>query len=239
MQMRRWAPSDLGSKLKVWLDERGLVVGTGYQDDNDQSGNGVNYHQGTAADQPATGRTINGKAAPDFDGTNDWMDTIAAGKTLVNIVSAGAHDYWATFDADAISGTSTNPYSDTNILGDSLAYFGLFMGVISGVNKLFAYCWDTADRSVIFAPAALGLHNVHSWHESGQNNAELDGVAGTPVACGNLGATTGTPRIGNGYSAGLYFNGALGLFFATNAACSADERALAKHYVACRSGRAA
>lgn len=63
---------------ELLLDERGLTVGTGYSAWANQGTAGGNATQGTAGKQPGTARTINGLAAPDFDGTDDSMLTSLA-----------------------------------------------------------------------------------------------------------------------------------------------------------------
>jgi hypothetical protein len=237
-QLRRWSPPD-GGTVKVWLDERGLHVGTGYDQDNDQSGNGVNFANATAAQQPATGRTLNGYAAPDFDGTNDSLDTTASGKVLSAIAAGTGAEYeWFTWvDLDAVTGTSATTYLDDAVFADTGQYFGLFIRNVSGVPHFRVYTWDTNDRNVDMT-GSTGVHTVHGWHDGTNINGELDGAAGTPVACTGIGSRTALLGLGHG-SGSTYFNGAFGGWFCYAANLSTEQRQRAKHYVACKSGKPA
>lgn len=238
-QVRRWSPPD-GGTVKVWLDERGLHVGTGYDQDNDQSGNGVNFTNAVAAQQPATGRTLNGYAAPNFDGSNDNLDGTASLKVLSDVTagSGPAYEWFAWLDLDAAAGTSATTYLEDAVFADLGQYFGLFVRNVSGTPHFRVYTWDSGDRNVDM-PGSTGVHTVHGWHDGTNINGELDGTSPTsPVACGAIGSRTAPMAVGHG-SGSTYFDGGFGGWFCYAANLSAEHRLRAKHYVACKAGKPA
>ena len=145
--VQAFSPLDLSPAL--WLDASDTStiteVGGAVSQWDDKSGNGNDFTQGTAANQPTTGtRTQNGLNVLDFDGTADFMvggdilDVLTGGLTMVGVVkmdvTTGNRAFFGKSRADSTAGR----YS----------LFWTTSGFVSGVTNSFtALFHDTAQRA--------------------------------------------------------------------------------------------
>ena len=116
------------------LDERGLTTDTGYSAWANQGSAGGNVVQATGANQPGTGRTINGRAAPDFDGTDDSMLSSLAPSAYMTtsefegILVIQADALPATVAANWYTGPAIIAVSTSSTFGVALTRDGLRLG---------------------------------------------------------------------------------------------------------------
>lgn len=102
----------LGS-LAWWVrSDLGITIATGVSAWADQSGNGINFAQGTGASQPAlVSAVLNGKDAVRFDGSNDYLDAAwtrsAPGTQPLYVWLVYSLTTWVSNDSIICDGSST------------------------------------------------------------------------------------------------------------------------------------
>ena len=225
-----WTPAALGSKLTLWTDERDLVVtGSGYSDWGNQIVGGANdLAQTTDASRPESGATINGYAAPNFDGTADFM----TGAAISNFISASAYFARVIFSADALGPAPTVGYSEALIAGETGGYWYPFSLSTSGVQ-----CghWDGSNKQTSRVAVSAGTsYRARAQFSGGSLGLRVAGTTATPVAAGNVSVLTGTLRIG--YRGSAYYDGKIASLIICNAALTAGEIAALDAYDAAKYG---
>lgn len=233
-----WTPAALGSKLTQWLDQRDLVVTSGaYSDWGDQSPAGNrDLAMTTATNRPDDDLTVNGWAAPNFDGVDNFMQGPAAvggdGYT-----SASASRIFVVVDTtgETPAADNANVYQEAAILalGSTAGWLGLTW-TTSGPR---AYGYDGAFKATARAAGATGAASdvgralLDIKHDG--TTFTLRRGAGTPVtvACGAL-TTPGTRAVfGCNYSAAAFFAGRIASIVACSAALTAAEETYARAYL--------
>lgn len=176
-----WTPRALGSSLELWLRaDMGVTLnGSTVSAWADQSGNGRNATQGTAANQPTyvTGDPLLGnQASLDFDGTNDTIATAAFGSAVAQPCTwmvVAASDNIAAAQRHAVDGVGANRH----VLYQSAT--GACEAFISATITSGATAW--LNRSRIMIMEANGASAA----------MYVDGHT-TPKGTGNTGAVTVT-----------------------------------------------
>lgn len=227
------------SGATLWLDERGLTTATGYSAWADQSAGAHTLSQGVGASQPAAGATINGYAAPDFDGTNDTLVSAAAANTFITTTAWHA---WCVLQVDAISTNDATPVNNDAALGTSLnAAWGPFYFRDAGAAPKFsAWQYDGAYKtptlidiptgSPILLEASYDGTNIRARYLSTENAA----VAGS-ISLG----ITGTVAMGRAQGAGTFLDGKIAAMIVCNAHQSASVIATVRAFLASKYGVAA
>jgi len=176
-----WTPLALGSKLKAWWDPPGggniTLNGSGIASWTDKVG-GYGLSQATAAKQPtysATGFT-GGLACATFDGADDYLEL---GPVPSGIPTGAApSEIWASCSQDILAADTRTTFA--------VAYGGAFTTqrrlarvVTGGVNQ---FAISSSAVGTATAPGDFtGVHVLRAVFNGG-DQAEMDGVAGTPVA---------------------------------------------------------
>jgi hypothetical protein len=225
-----WTPAALASKLTLWTDERDLVVtGSGYSDWGNQITGGANdLSQGTDASRPASGQTINGYAAPDFDGSADFM----GGAAISNFISASAYFARVIFRPDSLGPAPTVGYSEDLILGETAGYWYPFSLSTSGVQ-----CghWDGGNKQTGRVAASINtVYRARCQFSGGSLSLRVGSTNASSVAAGNVTVLTGTLRVG--YRGADYYDGRVASIIVCNAALTAAEIASLDAYDAAKYG---
>jgi hypothetical protein len=106
-----WSPASLGSKLKIWLRGDLGVATTGSEVTSwTDRVTGLAFAQGTSANRPAT-RSVAGKTAIDFDGSNDFLATGANASTVLGV--PGDLEVTCVYSADAFTASADASWSVT------------------------------------------------------------------------------------------------------------------------------
>lgn len=228
-------PAILGSMLTFWVDERGQV-GSPIDTWTSQVA-GFGNITASLTERPATGRTINGFAAPDFDGANDRM---IGGVPISNLVGVTKMFFLAVVNLDAIVGSAVDMYSNECLLGDNgnnvwlgfrnnagalTAGFGIFAG---GLVKQVS---DT----VVTGSAVL----IQGWHDGTDVNVRIGAAAPVSLACGSIGSRGGGLRVGCNGASAVFMNGICGTIIGCNDCPSAAQIASVRSYVSAKYGVAA
>lgn len=166
----------------------------------DQSSNGLDMTQATAADQPyLLASSINSKPAVDFDGTSDYLDnggslSFAAGCSLYFVLCADVDGAWQSLWCTS-SGTATRlrKRADTNQL--QVTY--------GAVNANSSSSMGTTPKLIAFT---LSGSAGKAWVN---NTSEIDTTGGT--------ATAGAYRLGIQGDGNFPLNGKIAAVLAYNA----------------------
>ncbi|MES2981163.1 MAG: Calx-beta domain-containing protein [Verrucomicrobiota bacterium] len=157
-----WLPSDLPSQPLTWYDATdpaSVILSSGVVSQwSDKTATGAHLIQGTAANRPTSGTTINGRNSIAFDGVNDGLKsaTNPFGTTINNAFMASVVDIGNLSNTTmfSLSGSSTNanrwqahsPYSD------GVIYFDC--GGSTGSNRISGASGWAANQNKI-----LGFYN--------------------------------------------------------------------------------
>ena len=232
-----WSPLDLGSKLKLWLDERDQVVVSGKITDwGDQSPGGtVDFTQGTDANRPLSGRLVNGCASPDFvPGSSTQMTST---KKVTDVATATSSCVLCVVDIDAIPTaiSGVNWYNADGIIGDSGAYWGIALGTVGGVPK--AAVGTASPGVMVTATISTGRRLIQGRLAGGTLYMRVDGGAESSAASGGYSNILGSLVIGRGYTGGGGFlDGALATLIAIDPAPTDVELAALRSYLSSKYG---
>ena len=162
---------------------------------HDQSGNGNDASQGTAANQPkivGTGSLVTegGRAALEFDGTNDRLDLtgLSAGPTKSQCAS------FAVASPLQFSGTSAN-FRLFDVIAGATS-FQLAAGETSGKIAMKNSYWQASITSTAFQLAQLGQQLYSAAFGTSENNLHIDGAAKSVTAEFSVGAAGTLGKIG-------------------------------------------
>ena len=211
--------------IRLWLDAAdasSLTIGTGVSEWRDKSGQGKHFVQVTGNNQPsATTRTIGGRVALGFDGTNDSLSCSEAIPNtrpmtffLVQRIVAST-----SFGMSYTAGGGGNPPFE---IRQSSTSGGLNVVVSAGANAVN----DTSSNRE-------GINDVIvlAFPASGSLDAFRNGTA-LPLSAGqyNSPGLSGTHFIGQ-RSDGFFFNGAIGEIIAYNTLLSVADRLAVQAYL--------
>ena len=247
------------SGLLAWYDASDsstITVGTGVSAWADKSGNGYTLRQSTANNQPVTGtRTIGGKNALDFDGTNDVLSLgLTPPEYILDLATSRAITIFAVTGSDAPN--SVSRLISMQRTGKNANDSGLFLGrhttgsgtvelAVGGGdsstndqvdrNYLPGFV-DTSTAAGIYAASISAAGNTATIHKNGTNQS-LTSRYGTMLPSGWLGFGTGNHMLDVGSSrsaAGVdaaYWNGVVGEVLIYTRAVSVVERTAATRYL--------
>lgn len=235
-RLDEWTPLSLGSKLRLWLDERDLVVVSGaYSDWGDQSPAGNDFTQSTSTMRPGTGRTINTYPAPAFDGSDDRLEH----GVLTDYISASAYHAFFVLSVDGVVGTAAPPaLTNDTVLGDVNRWWNLFLRSSAGTIQAQAYHWDGAAKIAAGVGLVVGVSNLVEWSYDGTTiRCQVGGEPAATVAAGNA-----TPGAGGNVYLGYLgpacsaYDGLVAAVIVCNAFLTDAERSSTRAYLASRYG---
>ncbi len=235
-----WTPAELGSKLRLWLDERDQVAVSGtYSDWGDQSPSGSqDFTQGTADNRPLVGSTVNDFPAPNFDGTNDSM----AANALSNFVAAAAYHVFVVFRAHGIAGSNPTAYLNDAVMADGGAgWWGLYLKNNAGTYEAHGFHWDSTLREAVASPLNLNTDTLVEWSYDGSTLRcrIAGGTTATGAGSGNIGDLSNTVSVGIGPAGSVYFKGRIAAAIVCNESLSGVEVQNVRDFLASRYGVAA
>jgi len=178
------------SGLAAWYDAADsttLTLATGVSQWSDKSGNGRNLTQSTGNNQPASGtRTIGGKNALDFDGTND---VLVLGSYGINLASTKAMTMLVVASSDSPNTVRrlVSLQRDGKNANDTGGYFGRHNQVTSAVEVSIgggdSTTNDQLDRNLIrYVSQNVTTASVYAMSVSAADNAltlHIDGTGQT------------------------------------------------------------
>ncbi len=223
-----WNPLLLGSKLTLWLDQRDQTLVSGKVSAwGDQSPAGTaDLSQATAGLRPDGTTSVNGWAAPTFDGIDDWellavawtavMGTVG-GRLLVVIDNTGV-----TPGAD-----NASIHSEPAILCSTASTGYVLAWSTSGPR---ANAYDGAHHVTSRIAMGVGLHLLDMWVDGAGINLKCDDTAATPAATGAV-VHTGSAVVGRNWSNAAFFGGKIGSFVGMTPDASASEVSAARAYL--------
>jgi hypothetical protein len=231
-----WTPAELGTKLRLWLDQRDLVAVSGaYSDWGDQSLAAQDFTQGTSTLRPLTGSAINSWPAPEFDGTNDYFGRSA----LSNFVSATAYHVFAVVRAQTVTGTNATAYLNNGIVGDfGIGWWGLYLKTNGSNREVHGFHWDSNLRDAIASGLKLDEDALIEWSYDGTTlRCQVGGgPVATAVGGGAIGSLADPVRVGTGANGGLYLDGAIASILVCDAYLSGGEARSARDYLSSKYG---
>jgi len=228
-----FAPTDIAG-LQLWLDANDAATITqasgAVSQWNDKSGNTRHFTQATGANQPITGtRTINGKNALDFDGTND---------ALVNASMFAL--------GNASSTTFCVAFTDTNTAQQSLWAFGSsddLAFIYDNTRKLYRNADVGATPFRGESPNSTAVDTLSHINFTRKNGATSYNMAhdGSPLLGlnGGVSAITSTSIVLGNQTAGSSFrafNGCIAEFIVYDTDLSTANRNLVGNYLATKWG---
>lgn len=218
----------LGSMLTLWLDERGQV-GSPIDTWTSQKAGGFGNVTASLTERPATGRTINGFAAPDFDGVNDRM---LGGGPISTLVGVTRMFFLAVVNLDAIVGSGVDMYTNECLFGDNGN--NVWMGFRNNAGALTAGFGIFAGGLVkqVSDTVATGANVlIQGWHDGTNVNVRVGAAAPVSLACGSIGSTASGLRVGCNGASTVFINGACGTIIGCNDCPSAGQIAAVRSYV--------
>lgn len=172
----------LGS-LAWWVRaDLGITTGTGVSAWADQSGNGVDFTQGTGSAQPAlVAGTINGQPAVSFDGIDDWL-------SAAYVPPAPPMWYWLVFrPVTIVNGLTTFASGGGRHRLAHSTVNRLAMVNITSVNLLTATPGAYARGEISFSNSLADYLKVGSASVTGANAGANPGSAGFFLGSGASG----------------------------------------------------
>lgn len=212
------------------LDERGASISAW----PNQGSAGGTADQATGANQP-TLTTINGLAALDFDGTDDWQLTTAIASALVTTSAlsgivvmkpAAAPASTPVGDATWYNGVGVVACSSSSSFGITLTRDGVRFGRGGTYSATFH-----APLYVDSLP-----HVVRFRLESGAMAISVDGGRWRSTTAANVSPLTGGIRVGANFSAAQRYNGDIGTVMLKGAALTSQQWSDALAYLAAKYG---
>ncbi len=207
------------SSITQLLDERGITASGGVVDAWANQGSVSTSFTATLAVRPATGRTVNGFAAPDFDGTNDHMNSTATCRSFVSpgtTLDNTRYLYlWRVADIDAYNtaadGVRPSQLPDSGSGNCAFSTQKDVAGTLTAWTATWANVAPTGYRSSS-QTGTTGIHVqetrlgggsiIQRWDGTDASSSTFNGHTSAPGAA----ATT---CVGRNYSTTQYFNGAI------------------------------
>lgn len=230
-----WA--QYSANITQLMDERGITSSGGFIDAWANQGSVSASFTATLTTRPATGRTVNGFAAPDFDGTNDVLNTTATCRSFVSPGSSMDNTrylyLWRIADIDAFNTAAdgVRPSQLPDVGSGNMAFSTQqdAAGTLTAETAAYAGVAPTGYR-ISSQTGTTGTHVQETRLVPGTITQRWDG---TDASAATFNGHTTAPgaahvtRIGANYSTtpNQWFNGAIGTeiaWAATSAITSAE-----------------
>jgi hypothetical protein len=228
------------SGLTAWYDNSTLVNGGSgfYTGWNDSSGNG-RHLTAAATQQPATGRTLNGLAVPDFDGTNDRFSNTSLATSSLTASDGTRYDVFGVVVPDVISSNNASLHlNDAWFSNGNNTWRGNFRDS-AGTRTAPAGHADPTSRSASGTGVTLSAFLANVWY----NGTSISTRIGTnTVATQVAAAVTGTGLSNTTFVLGAtggatdFFDGAIAEFFCFNRSLDSWERYQLRQYLSAKWG---
>lgn len=227
-----FTPATLGSMLTLWLDERGQV-GSPIDTWNSQCA-GYGAQTAAGAFRPATGRTINGYAAPDFDGTGMRM---TGGGPISTLVGVTKMYFLAVVQLDAIVGSGADYYTNECLFCDqgNNVWMGFRnnAGALTAGFGIFAAGLVKQVQDTVVTGSTVA---IQGWHDGTNVNVRVGAGATLSAACGSINSTVSGLRLGSNGGSTVFMNGAIATLIGCNDSPSAAQIAQLRAYVTAKYG---
>jgi hypothetical protein len=224
-----WTPALLGSKLRLWTDQRDqTVVGGAISPWGDQSGNAYNFAAGTA---PSTGGAINGWPAPKFNSASSQYLT---GTSLSNIVTASAYHVFVVANPTVLAAPAGQVYLNPAIIGENAGEWGL---VVSS-NGIQGWHW-TGTLAVATAPISIlaGIWRLIEWSYDGTTmSCQVNARAPLTTTGAPIGSITPTVQLGTAWVGTPFFTGTIASVIVCNQKLNTNEAAAVRGYLSSKYG---
>jgi hypothetical protein len=148
---------------------------------------------------PSVGTALNGNASADFNGSTQYLQ-LSGGLLQSDLVSSTAYRISFLIEFDTINAPAGLIYNNDTILGDGGA-FGNF-GVVFNTAGIHIFHFDGGYKvaSGPSAPSTATKYAVDIVYDGTNITVSMNGVAGTPVAAGTLGAVGAVATLGRNLS---------------------------------------
>lgn len=214
----------LGTTCKFVLDERNQVYSGSNLSTWTAAGSSGVVFNGTVA--PQSGRSINGYAAPDFNGTTMYCLQATGGVDVSSITSAGAS--WTTYSvliADTVPAVSS-VMAGAAVLGDggNWVNFLEISNKSAGGNKAYVAVWDGAEKVAgdsITTGSAFLFEGIRS---SGTDYARIGAGTQQSIASGAPGNMTNGIRLGYLGAGTSFFDGCVAFLLHCDTALSTTQK---------------
>lgn len=236
-----WSPSDIADDLQAWFDasDEDTIVSSGgsVSQWKDKSPNQFAVSQGTGANQPQTGSSINGLNAIDFNGSSHLLER-GAGDYLRNVAGAMV---FAVIDVDDITGEGVI-YEILNNAASTRAKHQVEASAWSGAGRRLD--GDGYVELVSALPCSSGLHLFATIFDYGnaEMNWSVDGKLDSAQSFQTAGSTSDTQSGGMGVGGRPtgtlreWFDGRIGEIIITDAVVGTAQRQLIEGYLAWKWG---
>lgn len=230
----------LGSKLTVLLDER-EQDGSPIDVWQNQDASVADFTAATTA-RPATGRTIGGQPAPDFDGTTDVLSSTSTLTDMISPATPAFHvQLVANIDAGGTNAVFSSTANNDQIICNAAGFFGVSVRNNGGAVEFHCWIFSTVYDGVTLTGYTLGTSVlIDFWASGGTISARLAAgsaqtdasVAAIPAGVGR----NGPIKLMSSYNATQFTDGAIARVMVANAALSASEQADERAYCAWKYG---
>lgn len=225
--------------LAFWHNETSLVDGGGgfYTGWNDLSGN-ARHLTAASTQQPATGRTVNSLAAPDFDGTNDRFTGAHATSTVVGASGAEYEVLWVCLP-DAISSNNATLHLNEAIYGNANNTWrvGNYRDN-AGTRTASSGHADPTTRSATASGVTLAAHLGNAWFDGTTIRARIGTSTVATQSAASIAASglSQTIVVGANGSVVEFFDGPICEVFGYTRDLDSWERYRLKQYCAAKWG---
>ncbi len=157
----------------------------------------------TSGTNPTAGTAVNGLTPAAFNGSTQYLIDIVS--TMSAYISTTAYRVSLLINATSAAAPAGNIYDNPGILTEA----GGEWGIVFNSNGVSCY-HDSAGYKVASQACSTGAwHAVDVLYNGTTLTVSVDGVAGTPVTAGTLGAIGSAVRVGGNYSHAVKFTGSI------------------------------
>lgn len=178
----------------------------------------------TAGADPSVGTAINGLTPAAFNGTTQYLRDIA--DICSDFISTTAYRVVALIEPGSLAADSGVPYNDAGIFVETGGNWGVFVNS----TNVGVYHYDGAYKVATKAVVA-GKQLVDVRFDGSTLTVAVNGVDGTPVAAGTLGAIATDLRLGTNYAASVKYPGTIAEIFTAQSDLAATTPSDVKAYI--------
>lgn len=203
-----WTPAQLGSALRAWHDYSSAlntITSNAFQTVADLTGLGSrDLTSPSSGERPGSTRTVNGRTAGDFDGTDDIGQ--GASITTLGLGDPTQYEVNIVFNADALPAYAGQKAGAGLVCFSPLSSNRMWISVdSSGLNHgLFNGLTDVSDTSAT-APSTGTTYRARAYWDGTKVYAKLgSGAAGSGGTTSGISGSTHTQILGKGPTLGFY-----------------------------------